>query len=254
MSDSPDTPSKCVPWDKQSAEYEDIRNEAVTTLLGDQGPPLTPDGPVRYMQSGRWKRVHLDDLLSYSMGEKPPLLPGPKLEAPPGEAKPPVPEAEGVNMDDDTLSSVEEALLATVKVTPPEKPEAQPDTLLSAPNLLEVARRAYRCAGQARQKNGPGPARDMLYRLYTRLGDAAYVCQQFLPRRDAPYGTLALDVQPDLSRATNAAQDAVQFNGEELDSLRVALRRQRDNDKEDGVFNPGRYALSVAVMDVWAVS
>ncbi len=257
MSDSPiDTPAQSmkVPWDKEDTEYLDTRDKAVTDLLAIRPLTLSPDGPVHYMQGGRWQRVHLDDLLSYSMGEKPedgadyarnhaqPVL---KAVAPA--------EPEVVPIDVKLVPKPEPAPLGT-SAGPTyvgelaDKPKTDEDTLLSAPNLLEVARRAYRCAGQARQKNGPGPARDMLYRLYTRLGDAAYAYQQDVLALKS--GPLPLDIQPDLSKATNKAQDAVQFDRAELFYLGELLKQ----DACENGLHMNAHELWVAVSAVLVVS
>lgn len=223
MTDSPiDTAAQTmkVPWDKADTDYLDTRDVAVTDLLAIQPLTLTPDGPVRYMQGGRWQRVHLDDLVAYSMGEKP-VKPVEKPSGP--QPSPPEPK-------------------------PPDKPKPASDDLLSCPNLLEVARRAYRCAGQARKNNGPGPAKEMLYRMYTRLGDAAYVCQ--LGKPPVSTGPLPLDALPNLSGATNAAQDAVQFSADDLKNLLAALKTEGQRRGLD----IAKHELWVIVMAVLAVS
>lgn len=242
MSDSPiDTPAQSmkVPWDKTNINYVDVRDPTLIELPGGQELPLSPDGPIRYMKQGRGLRVHVADMLAFATGEKPPEREVPVTPGP----TPTPPEPKQADWPIDHKSFTCNTMSANTL-----KPQIEPDDLLSAPNLLEVARRAYRCAGESQRELGRGPIKEMLYRLYTRLGDAAYAYQRdVLALKPGP---LPLDIQPDLSKATNKAQDAVQFDRAELFYLGELL-------KEDACKNGlhmNAHELWVAVSAVVVVS
>lgn len=283
MSDSPiDTPAQSmkVPWDKENADYVDARDPTLIEMPDGQALPLRPDGPIRYMQSGRWKRVHVEDVLAYATayGITMPSEQADTLAEPEAEPSPPeptlkavapdipadyegtcntTPTARGPNVPATTQAGltplqarVDRGLRMAQHVAEQDRPKPDPDDLLSAPNLLEVARRAYRCAGESQRNLGRGASKEMLYRLYIRLGDAAYAHQRDVVALKP--GPLPLDIQPDLSKATNKAQDAVQFDRDELFGLSRVLNRK--NEFGEGGLHARSHELWVAVSAVIAAS